>query len=48
MDRNSGWLPTKTDSNYHSAGSVEGKMSEKSLLKISYFCKIIILFNILK
>ena len=43
MGRNSTRLPAKTDLNYHSTGLVEIKMSEKSLLRISYFCKMIYL-----
>ena len=45
--RNRGWLPAQIAS-YYQARSVDIKMSEKSHLKRSYFCKMIGLFIILK
>ena len=47
-DRNSAWLSAKAGSSFHWACSVGMKVSEKSQLKINYFCKMIVLFLILK
>ena len=46
--QSSGRLPAKTGLNFHLAGSTDIKMSGKSPLKITYFQKMIVLFNIKK
>ena len=47
-DQSSSQLSAKTSLNYQLADSIDVKMSEKSQLKITYFCKMIVLFSILK
>ena len=45
---NSGQQLAKTSSSYHLACSVDVKVYEKNQLKIGFFCKVIVLFIILK
>ena len=46
--QNTGRLSDKTVLYYRLAGSVDVEMSEKSRLKITYFCKMIVLFSSIK